>query len=229
MRPPAPRRCCRTPVSVAARHEGGPPVTIAAQRVPRGSGWMSIQEASNLMGVSPATLRRWSDAGRIRTFTTPGGHRRFSRAAVDALLPDDATTAPQDQPTGASTPTCRGSSRSTRGRAGGRVSRSTRSPRHWSRRPSAERRWSGTTRSAGPRWPRPAVRCWRPDPASVFARRSKGCCRCAADVSRRSAIRARPAETTGTCSVASVETLTSLLDRLLCHAMRAHEAASGRS
>jgi len=49
--------------------------------------WLTIHEASALVGVSPATLRRWSDAGEIRAFTTPGGHRRFSRAAVLGLLP----------------------------------------------------------------------------------------------------------------------------------------------
>lgn len=53
--------------------------------------WMSIHEASTLMGVSSATLRRWSDAGAIQTFTTPGGHRRFSRSAVARLLPSNAT------------------------------------------------------------------------------------------------------------------------------------------
>ena len=49
--------------------------------------WLTIHEASDLIGVSPATLRRWSDAGEIRAFTTPGGHRRFARAAVLGLIP----------------------------------------------------------------------------------------------------------------------------------------------
>jgi len=49
--------------------------------------WISVHEASALIGVSAATLRRWSDAGDIRTFTTPGGHRRFSRSAILGLLP----------------------------------------------------------------------------------------------------------------------------------------------
>ncbi len=49
--------------------------------------WLSIREAADLIGVSPATLRRWSDAGEIEAFTTPGGHRRFSRRAVEAMLP----------------------------------------------------------------------------------------------------------------------------------------------
>ncbi len=56
--------------------------------------WMSIHEAASLMGVSPATLRRWSDAGDIRTFTTPGGHRRFSRSAIAGLLPTEPLAGP---------------------------------------------------------------------------------------------------------------------------------------
>jgi hypothetical protein len=44
--------------------------------------------------VSPATLRRWSDAGRLRVFTTPGGHRRFSRVALQRLLPADRSRRP---------------------------------------------------------------------------------------------------------------------------------------
>jgi len=56
--------------------------------------WLSLAEASRLLGVSAATLRRWSDAGRVRTFTTPGGHRRFSRAAIETLLPADRSRRP---------------------------------------------------------------------------------------------------------------------------------------
>lgn len=49
--------------------------------------WLTVREACALIGVSPATLRRWSDNGDIRTFTTPGGHRRFARSAILGLLP----------------------------------------------------------------------------------------------------------------------------------------------
>jgi excisionase family DNA binding protein len=56
--------------------------------------WVGLSEASRLLGVSPATLRRWSDAGRLRVFTTPGGHRRFSRAALERLLPADRSRRP---------------------------------------------------------------------------------------------------------------------------------------
>src|SRR5436305_1389189 len=49
--------------------------------------WLTLHEASALVGVSPSTIRRWADAGRIPTQRTPGGHRRFARAAVLALAP----------------------------------------------------------------------------------------------------------------------------------------------
>lgn len=37
--------------------------------------------------MDPDTLRRWADSGKIEVFTTPGGHRRFMRASIDAMLP----------------------------------------------------------------------------------------------------------------------------------------------
>ena len=53
----------------------------------RASDWIALGDASTLLGVSAATLRRWSDDGRIPVFTTPGGHRRYSRRALAALIP----------------------------------------------------------------------------------------------------------------------------------------------
>ena len=52
----------------------------------RPADWLAMHEASVLLGVSPATLRRWADAGQIAAFTTPGGHRRFERSALLSLL-----------------------------------------------------------------------------------------------------------------------------------------------
>jgi excisionase family DNA binding protein len=46
-----------------------------------------MHEASDLVGVSQATLRRWSQAGDVEAFTTPGGHRRFTRDSLARLLP----------------------------------------------------------------------------------------------------------------------------------------------
>jgi len=50
-----------------------------------GSAWLSLGPASRLLGVDPDTLRRWADAGKVRSFATPGGHRRFSRTDLDRL------------------------------------------------------------------------------------------------------------------------------------------------
>lgn len=66
---------------------------MAARQLPNAD-WVGLADASRLLGVSPATLRRWSDAGRLRVFTTPGGHRRFSRAALERLLPADRSRRP---------------------------------------------------------------------------------------------------------------------------------------
>ena len=43
-------------------------------------------EAAADLGVSLATVRRWSDAGHLRGYRTPGGQRRFSREQLDAFL-----------------------------------------------------------------------------------------------------------------------------------------------
>lgn len=41
---------------------------------------ISISEASQILGVSEATLRQWTDEGKLNAFVTPGGHRRYSRS-----------------------------------------------------------------------------------------------------------------------------------------------------
>lgn len=51
------------------------------------SDWLSLAEAARVLGVSGVTLRRWADDGRVPVFTTPGGHRRFSRRTLLHLLP----------------------------------------------------------------------------------------------------------------------------------------------
>lgn len=39
---------------------------------------IGISEAGQILGVSEATLRQWTDEGKIKAFITPGGHRRYS-------------------------------------------------------------------------------------------------------------------------------------------------------
>ncbi len=56
------------------------------------SGWLPLGEASRFLGVDESTLRAWTDAGRIRAFRTPGGHRRYRQ--------DDLSTFVQSQQAG---------------------------------------------------------------------------------------------------------------------------------
>jgi excisionase family DNA binding protein len=53
---------------------------------PPNAKWLSLQEASRMLGVHPSTLRQWADSGKIPTVRTPGGHRRFAESDVQALL-----------------------------------------------------------------------------------------------------------------------------------------------
>lgn len=48
--------------------------------------WMSLGEVCRALEINEATLRQWADRGRLPVYRTPGGHRRFLREDVDALL-----------------------------------------------------------------------------------------------------------------------------------------------
>ena len=47
---------------------------------------MSLGEVCRALEINEATLRQWADRGRLPVYRTPGGHRRFLREDVDALL-----------------------------------------------------------------------------------------------------------------------------------------------
>lgn len=51
----------------------------------RPSRWITLGRACKLLGVNESTLRRWADAGHVRSFRTPGGHRRFSEEDLQAM------------------------------------------------------------------------------------------------------------------------------------------------
>lgn len=53
---------------------------------PRRDRWLPLGEAASELGVDEATLRHWADTGQIRTFRTPGGHRRFLERDLRALM-----------------------------------------------------------------------------------------------------------------------------------------------
>ena len=61
-------------------------------------------DVAALLGVNPSSINKWTTEGRIHGIRTPGGHRRYTRAALldfalgwpelcagllDALKPDD--------------------------------------------------------------------------------------------------------------------------------------------
>src|SRR2546428_10134473 len=50
------------------------------------SDWLTLGQAAKFLGVAQSTLRKWSDVGRVPAFYTPGGHRRFKRADLEAFL-----------------------------------------------------------------------------------------------------------------------------------------------
>jgi len=43
-------------------------------------------QAARYIGVSLATIRRWTDAGHIACYRTPGGQRRFSKDQLDGFI-----------------------------------------------------------------------------------------------------------------------------------------------
>lgn len=47
---------------------------------------LTTAEVATMFRVDPKTVTRWSKAGRIASLRTPGGHRRYREADVQALL-----------------------------------------------------------------------------------------------------------------------------------------------
>lgn len=48
--------------------------------------WRNVAEAAAFLGVSPLTLRKWSNEGKIPVYRTPGGHRRYRMSDLQACL-----------------------------------------------------------------------------------------------------------------------------------------------
>jgi excisionase family DNA binding protein len=47
---------------------------------------LTPSEVAKLFRVDPKTVTRWASSGRIRSSSTPGGHRRFRESYVHELL-----------------------------------------------------------------------------------------------------------------------------------------------
>jgi excisionase family DNA binding protein len=63
--------------------------TQPANVIADSSRWVTLGKACQILGVDESTLRRWADAGRLRVYRTPGGHRRFSLGNLQELLSGD--------------------------------------------------------------------------------------------------------------------------------------------
>lgn len=58
---------------------------------------MTPAEVAQAFRVDPKTVSRWAVAGRLTSVRTPGGHRRYLRREVEALLLGAAPDAPAEQ------------------------------------------------------------------------------------------------------------------------------------
>lgn len=47
---------------------------------------MTPAEVAAMFKVDPKTVTRWARDGKLSSFRTPGGHRRYKRTEVEALL-----------------------------------------------------------------------------------------------------------------------------------------------
>ena len=56
--------------------------------------WLTLGEAARYLGVAPSSLRKWADSGRLGTFRTPGGHRRFRKGDLDEFLDRSSSSSP---------------------------------------------------------------------------------------------------------------------------------------
>lgn len=53
--------------------------------------YLNIKEAANLLGVSPATLRSWEKAGKLRAHRNPiNNYRMYKKEDLEKLLKDIA-------------------------------------------------------------------------------------------------------------------------------------------
>ncbi len=60
--------------------------------------WLSLREACDFLQVSQATLRHWADAGHLRVYRTPGGHRRFASEDLLNLTQRQTGSQPAETP-----------------------------------------------------------------------------------------------------------------------------------
>src|SRR5437660_11850062 len=60
-----------------------------------GEEWLSLRQVADMLGMHPATVRRWADRNELPSRRTNGGHRRFRRTDIEARLRQDAERRPR--------------------------------------------------------------------------------------------------------------------------------------
>lgn len=58
---------------------------MADKKLPKQEKLFTSSEAANVLGVTPRTIQLWSESGILQAKKTPGGHRRYTAAAIEAL------------------------------------------------------------------------------------------------------------------------------------------------
>ena len=66
------------------------PATTRARQID--TDWLTLGQAARFLGVAQSTIRKWSDDGKVPAFYTPGGHRRFRRADLEAFIAQSGPT-----------------------------------------------------------------------------------------------------------------------------------------
>jgi excisionase family DNA binding protein len=63
---------------------------------PHQPNWLTLGAASSILGVSESTIRRWADAGEVRSYRTSGGHRRILEDDLRQMVGGAASHPPAD-------------------------------------------------------------------------------------------------------------------------------------
>jgi len=50
--------------------------------------WLTSGQVAKRLHVTPETVARWADQGRLEHRRTPGGHRRYDPELIDQLVRD---------------------------------------------------------------------------------------------------------------------------------------------
>jgi excisionase family DNA binding protein len=61
-------------------------VTKAERQEPEDVEYLTPGQVARMLHVSPKTVDRWADQGRIGCIVTLGGHRRFARDDVEEVV-----------------------------------------------------------------------------------------------------------------------------------------------